>query len=771
MEIQVQSVSVLNRLPWLGSPRMKLLLVAILGLLSIASHARNLEPADLFRLESFQSASASPDEQLVAIVRVRPKTTARFYGRNFMDGLDRADVWIWNAAAAKGEFRAITDGHTDGAGFFAPTWSPDGAHLAMLSTRGGIVSLWIWRRASRRLSRVSTKTVELGRPVWLSNREVICATPPTGEQPLWFDLDVNATRKAAAAWPIAHAGTTVTASELKSPARKEASHRPAGRLLLFDIGNKKTPVELAKGIFTAVNASSDGRTIGAFEFAEWVTPPDAVPIPSRNPMKYRFVLFERTTDDGLLRRRVGLEMTAGIEPLPGPVAWMADGTVVVRALLAKEKQPYWFAIPRTPGKPVRINTGAASAPPYELAVAEGGTSLLGVWSGQLWRIPLDGRNASPLHLATNRIQSLRIDSLAFLETGKVVVSARHEAGQRPSWFIVDLDADSISEFPQPEGNALAMLPGSRIVLTAAPESAAAGGGTALRMWRVEATEGRLVARINEFTKDIAQGEYQPFSYGSMTGWILLPPGYRKGDRYPAVVSVYPDLVYNRSSPPRGTIQSLGAYNSHLFAAQGYAVVFPSIPLTPAGTPGEPYKQIQDSVLPAIDETIRLGWVDEKRVSVVGHSFGGYAAYALATQTDRFRSVIALSGFANLTSLYGAFDPRFRYDPLVRDRLLFMTFAESGQFRMGSPPWEDAERYVRNSPITYVDRVRTPVLIMQGDQDYVPIQQGEEFFSALFRQNKEAVFVRYWGEGHAFESPANISDMWARIYEWLSQKMK
>ena len=98
----------------------------------------------------------------------------------------------------------------------------------------------------------------------------------------------------------------------------------------------------------------------------------------------------------------------------------------------------------------------------------------------------------------------------------------------------------------------------------------------------------------------------------------------------------------------------------------------------------------------------------------------------------------------------------------------MMFAESGQFRMGGPPWSDMERYIRNSPISHADRVRTPVMIVQGDQDYVPIQQGEEFFSALFRQNKSAVFVRYWGEGHSFESPANITDLWQRIHQWLGR---
>ena len=55
-------------------------------------------------------------------------------------------------------------------------------------------------------------------------------------------------------------------------------------------------------------------------------------------------------------------------------------------------------------------------------------------------------------------------------------------------------------------------------------------------------------------------------------------------------------------------------------------------------------------------------------------------------------------------------------------------------------------------------------------DYVPIQQGEQFFSALHRLGRRARFVRYWGEGHIFQSPANIRDMWEQIYGWFDEHL-
>jgi dipeptidyl aminopeptidase/acylaminoacyl peptidase len=109
-----------------------------------------------------------------------------------------------------------------------------------------------------------------------------------------------------------------------------------------------------------------------------------------------------------------------------------------------------------------------------------------------------------------------------------------------------------------------------------------------------------------------------------------------------------------------------------------------------------------------------------------------------------------------------------YGDFPHELLIVPPKAETGQLWMGSPPWIEPMRYVRNSPIFQADRVRTPLLIIQGDEDYVPIQQGEEFFTALYRHGKRARFVRYWGEGHVLESPANIRDLWAQIYRWLEE---
>jgi dipeptidyl aminopeptidase/acylaminoacyl peptidase len=69
----------------------------------------------------------------------------------------------------------------------------------------------------------------------------------------------------------------------------------------------------------------------------------------------------------------------------------------------------------------------------------------------------------------------------------------------------------------------------------------------------------------------------------------------------------------------------------------------------------------------------------------------------------------------------------------------MDFIENN-LGFANPPWKDLGRYLRNSPINYVDRVQTPTMIIQGGMDVIPSEQGEAFFKALLHQNKRAEFV-------------------------------
>ncbi len=91
--------------------------------------------------------------------------------------------------------------------------------------------------------------------------------------------------------------------------------------------------------------------------------------------------------------------------------------------------------------------------------------------------------------------------------------------------------------------------------------------------------------------------------------------------------------------------------------------------------------------------------------------------------------------------------------------------------MGRAPWRDPHRYARNSPLTSVERINTPVMLIHGDLDSTgSATQAEEMFTALSRLNRDAVFVRYWGEGHTLTSPANLRDLWPRRLAWYREHL-
>jgi dipeptidyl aminopeptidase/acylaminoacyl peptidase len=174
-----------------------------------------------------------------------------------------------------------------------------------------------------------------------------------------------------------------------------------------------------------------------------------------------------------------------------------------------------------------------------------------------------------------------------------------------------------------------------------------------------------------------------------------------------------------------------------------------------------------------DAVIARGIADPDRVAVAGQSDGGFATLGLITETNRFRSAIESAGFSDLVSLYGTFYGQYRYGdagPPEKGQVLRMLQMEKGYGGLGSPPWVDADLYRAGSAVLSADKVETPLMLIHGDLDFIPIQQDEEFFTALLRQDKRAEFVRYEGEWHTISNRTNVLDLWKRVTDWLGETM-
>lgn len=289
---------------------------------------------------------------------------------------------------------------------------------------------------------------------------------------------------------------------------------------------------------------------------------------------------------------------------------------------------------------------------------------------------------------------------------------------------------------------------------------------------------RRIFETNLFATKLEPFRNRTIQYRTLDGeeaksQVLLPPQFQEGKRYPVVVDVYPGTSpIDEDVVP---IRRPDLDNMQLLAAHGFVVLKPNMQHFAfhvdqteeelVDRARDPYTQLRKGVLPAVDKLIAVGIADPSRIGILGASFGGYAVFGLVTQSDRFKAAISIDGMSDLVSHYDTFHPE--YDHSFWGNYTFFMLYDEIVMGFSKPPWKDMEQYIRNSPIAYVDRVTTPVMIVEGDVDQnVPSEQGTEFFMALRRQGKRAELVRYAGEAHGIYWTVNIRDFWQRAYAWF-----
>ncbi len=268
------------------------------------------------------------------------------------------------------------------------------------------------------------------------------------------------------------------------------------------------------------------------------------------------------------------------------------------------------------------------------------------------------------------------------------------------------------------------------------------------------TSVRKLTDLNPWIANKALPASELVSYRDADGKLLYgvlryPIGYEKGRTYPTVFEIYETFFDN-------------GFNGRaaMLAGQGYAVFHPSVHLV-VGRPGESWAK---GVTAAANKLIDMGVADPDRLGVHGTSYGGYATVLLVTETDRFKAAINVSGKVNMVSFY-----------TDSERLgVRNTHApEKSQDRIGGTLWEFPERYLEHSAIFRLDRVKTPLLTISGDQDpNVPANQSRELYYALRRLGKEVEWVRYVNGGHRPpNSAAESIDFEQRIVAWYDKYLK
>jgi len=305
--------------------------------------------------------------------------------------------------------------------------------------------------------------------------------------------------------------------------------------------------------------------------------------------------------------------------------------------------------------------------------------------------------------------------------------------------------------------------------------ASTDGGEPRRLTRLneEYLADRAIARPEELwfdsdndTAPTAPGGDPRDGEGAVQGWLLTPPEVDNEDadgapegtddgQYPLVVEVHggPHAMWSTADTMWHEFQTL--------AARGYAVFW----CNPRGSTGygaDFAAAIADEWGPATTRDVLAGVetvserpaIDADQQFLTGGSFGGYMTSWLVGHDDRFAAAVTQRGVHDLSGFYGSTDAAYR---LVEDEF-------------GTTPWEDPETLAELSPVTHVDDVTTPTLVLHSDEDYrTPANTAELFHRGLRKHGVDTRLVRYPREGHELSrsgEPGHVVDRIERIARWF-----
>ncbi len=239
-------------------------------------------------------------------------------------------------------------------------------------------------------------------------------------------------------------------------------------------------------------------------------------------------------------------------------------------------------------------------------------------------------------------------------------------------------------------------------------------------------------------------------------WIVKPPDFREGQRYPLLYLVHggPQSAWHDGWTFR--------WNAQVFASAGYVVVLPN----PRGSTGFGQQfvdeisgdwggRVYEDLLKGLDFAEALPYVEKGRVGAAGASFGGYMMNWFLGHTDRFKAIVTHAGVYNLTSMWG-----------VTEELWFPEWDIQGT------PWTNPEAYAKWSPHAYAKNFRTPTLVTHGELDFrVPIGEALQLFTTLQRLEVPSRLVYFPDEGHWINRPANAALWYREFLEWMNRWVK
>ncbi|WP_435008360.1 S9 family peptidase [Tundrisphaera lichenicola] len=225
--------------------------------------------------------------------------------------------------------------------------------------------------------------------------------------------------------------------------------------------------------------------------------------------------------------------------------------------------------------------------------------------------------------------------------------------------------------------------------------------------------------------------YHSFDGLELAAWVQKPPGFDPSKTYPMILNIHggPHVAYGATF----------LHEVQTLASRGYVVLYAN----PRGSssygaefgnaiqhqyPGDDYKDL----MAGVDELIRRGSIDPTRLGITGGSGGGLLTNWAITQTDRFAAAVAERSIADWSTWWYATD---------------VALFRATWFK--TPPFQDPAGFAERSPITFVEKVKTPLMLIEADADLrtPAVAGGEAMFRALKALRKPVVMVRFPEEAH------------------------
>jgi len=698
--------------------------IIVTALTAAAAEKRNITEKDLFDFVWIGDTQVSPDGARAAFVRVTVNEKKEGYNTS---------IWVAAIAGNEGPHR-LTSGERDS----SPRWSPDGKYLVFtrVTEKDGKPEppqLFMLSMAGGDAFSFTNLPKGAGDPRWSPDGKTIAFTSSANPEDL-----AKQEKKKRREEELKQAAS---AEATPSPGKDGGKEKPKST----DAAAKQAEAEAEResDIHVVTRAVYRGDDEGYYDF--------------KRPQHIWVVPAPRNADEKVEPK----QLTSGRFD-EGGVIWSKDGAQIYFASLHND-EPYYdrpkteiYSVAASGGEPAKLTTidmdtgGFALSPDgKQIAFIASATEPVNSYTQpDLWVSDLV-KDAKPRNLTGGF--DFDVGAGVFGDQG----APRAGGGNFPIW---SPDGKSIVENFAREGQTNL---GSFDVATGAMTEITKGNQAVVR-FRAAPDTSKLVYFLSTATKigdlfwlDRVSGEarqlthsndelfdrltltepeevrYKSFDGKSVQAWLQKPPGFDATKKYP--------LILNIHGGPHAAYGYIFEHEFQWMAAKGYVVLYPN----PRGStsygqdfgnviqfhyPGDDFKDL----MLGVDETIKKGYIDAKKLGVTGGSGGGLLTNWVIGHTDRFAAAVAQRDIASWTDWWYTAD---------------FTLFQSTWFK--APPFQDPEDFKARSPITYINDVKTPSMFILGENDSrtPPGAGGEQMFRALKFRKIPTVMVKFPNETH------------------------